>query len=154
MNTSRRLFLKNGGVALAAIGASSLFTPRFLGRMALAADSGRRANSRKVLICVFQRGAADGLSMVVPHGDPYYYKYRQEIALARPARSARRALRSISTASSPCIRRWMRSCRSTRPGIWRSCMPADRPILRGRTSTCRTLWSPARTSTKAFTPVG
>jgi uncharacterized protein (DUF1501 family) len=87
MNTSRRFFLKNGGVALAAIGASSLFTPRFLGRMALAADAARRANSRKVLICVFQRGAADGLSMVVPHGDPHYYKHRQEIALARPERS-------------------------------------------------------------------
>jgi uncharacterized protein (DUF1501 family) len=87
MNMPRRLFLKNGAVTLAAIGASSLFTPPFLGRMALAADASRRANSRKVLICVFQRGAADGLSMVVPHGDPYYYKYRNEIALARPARS-------------------------------------------------------------------
>ncbi len=59
--------------------------------MALAAESSRRANSskansRKVLVCVFQRGAADGLSMVVPHGDPYYYKYRHEIALARPKR--------------------------------------------------------------------
>ncbi len=88
MSTSRRLFFKNGGVALAAIGASSLFTPRFLGRVALAADSARRANSRKVLICVFQRGAADGLSMVVPHGDPFYYKHRQEIALARPTRAS------------------------------------------------------------------
>jgi len=87
MNTSRRLFLKNGGVALAAIGASSLWKPGMFGRMALAADKVRRANARKVLICVFQRGAADGLSMVVPHGDPYYYKYRQEIALARPTRS-------------------------------------------------------------------
>jgi uncharacterized protein (DUF1501 family) len=87
MNTSRRLFLKNGGVALAAIGASSLWKPGLFGRVALAADAARRANSRKVLICVFQRGAADGLSMVVPHGDPFYYKYRQEIALARPARS-------------------------------------------------------------------
>jgi uncharacterized protein (DUF1501 family) len=86
MNTARRLFLKNGAVALAAIGGSSLLTPKFLGRMALAADASRKANSRKVLICVFQRGAADGLSMVVPHGDPYYYKYRHEIALSRPTR--------------------------------------------------------------------
>ena len=90
MNTPRRLFLKNGAVALATIGASSL-TPQFLPRMGMAAESSRRANSskansRKVLVCVFQRGAADGLSMVVPHGDPYYYKYRHEIALARPKR--------------------------------------------------------------------
>jgi uncharacterized protein (DUF1501 family) len=87
MHTSRRFFLKNGGVAMAAIGASSLWQPGLFARMAMAADSARRANSRKVLICVFQRGAADGLSMVVPHGDPFYYKHRQEIALARPTRS-------------------------------------------------------------------
>ncbi len=87
MNTARRLFLKNGAVTLATIGASSLLTPKFLGRMALAADAARSTRSRKVLICVFQRGAADGLSMVVPHGDPDYYKYRQEIALDRPTRS-------------------------------------------------------------------
>jgi uncharacterized protein (DUF1501 family) len=59
-----------------------------LGRMALAADSTRAANGKKVLVCVFQRGAADGLSMVVPHGDPFYYQYRSDIALAPPARSA------------------------------------------------------------------
>ena len=40
MNTARRLFLKNGAVTLATIGASSLLTPKFLGRMALAADCG------------------------------------------------------------------------------------------------------------------
>ena len=40
MNTSRRLFLKNGGVALAAIGASSLWKPGWFGRIALAAGAG------------------------------------------------------------------------------------------------------------------
>jgi uncharacterized protein (DUF1501 family) len=84
----RRLFLKHGGIALAAIGASSLWEPGLLGRIALAADSTRAANGKKVLVCVFQRGAADGLSMVVPHGDPFYYQHRQEIALARPTRDA------------------------------------------------------------------
>jgi uncharacterized protein (DUF1501 family) len=87
MNASRRLFLKQGGIALAALGASSAWNPGLLGRMALAADSARTSSGKKVLICVFQRGAADGLSMVVPHGDPFYYKYRQEIALARPGHS-------------------------------------------------------------------
>ena len=39
----------------------------------------------KVLIAVFQRGAVDGLSMIVPHGDPDYYTARGAIAVARPA---------------------------------------------------------------------
>ncbi len=40
---------------------------------------------RKLLVCLFQRGAVDGLSMVVPHGDPDYYAQRTSIAIARPA---------------------------------------------------------------------
>jgi len=86
----RRLFLKRGGIALAALGASSLWGPDCLRRMALAADdqSPGAASGKKVFICIFQRGAADGLSMVVPHGDADYYNHRQEIALARPARAA------------------------------------------------------------------
>ncbi|MCU0621416.1 MAG: DUF1501 domain-containing protein, partial [Gemmatimonadales bacterium] len=35
--------------------------------------------------CLFQRGAVDGLSMVVPHGDPHYYDERRRIALPREA---------------------------------------------------------------------
>lgn len=87
MNTSRRIFLKQGGIALAALGASSLWQPGLLGRVALAADAARKTAGKKVLVCVFQRGAADGLSMVVPHGDPFYYKHRQDIALPRPSRT-------------------------------------------------------------------
>lgn len=87
MNLNRRLFLKRGGIALAALGAGSAWDPGFLGRAAAAAESSGAAKN-KVLVCIFQRGAADGLSMVVPHGDPFYYQHRQEIALPRPARSA------------------------------------------------------------------
>ncbi len=86
MRIPRRLFLRQGGIALAALGASSLWGPDCLRRMALADD--KRQAGKKVFICVFQRGAADGLSMVVPHGDADYYNHRQEIALARPARAA------------------------------------------------------------------
>jgi uncharacterized protein (DUF1501 family) len=86
MDFPRRLFLKRGGIALAALGAGSAWDPGFLARALLAAEAGRAPGSKKVLVCVFQRGAADGLSMVVPHGDPFYYKHRQEIAVARPAR--------------------------------------------------------------------
>jgi uncharacterized protein (DUF1501 family) len=41
------------------------------------------ANSR-VLVCVFLRGAADGLNIVVPHGEPEYYQLRPTIAVRRP----------------------------------------------------------------------
>src|SRR2546422_99505 len=60
---TRRVLLKGSACALAAVAAP----PRFLARAALAAD-GRR----KVLVAVFQRGAVDGLSMVVPYGDRDY----------------------------------------------------------------------------------
>src|SRR5204862_176230 len=53
--------------------------PRFLARAALAADA-----RRKVLVAVFQRGAVDGLSMVVPYGDRDYAGARASIAIRAP----------------------------------------------------------------------
>ncbi|MBC8159587.1 MAG: DUF1501 domain-containing protein [Roseiflexaceae bacterium] len=37
-----------------------------------------------ILICLFQRGGADGLNMVVPHGEAAYYAARPAIAIAAP----------------------------------------------------------------------
>ena len=76
MNT-RRIFLKNGGMALVSLG----FAPTFLARTAWA---GGRDARRKVLIAIFQRGAVDGLNMVVPFGDAAYYAARPSIAIAQP----------------------------------------------------------------------
>jgi uncharacterized protein (DUF1501 family) len=76
---SRRVLLKSGGLALTAVGS---WGPRFLRTAALAATT--PASKDKILVVVFQRGAADGLSMVAPFGDPHYYKLRNEIALPRP----------------------------------------------------------------------
>lgn len=70
----RRLFLKNS--ALAMFGAGS--APAWLARAAAAKGSGR-----KVLVALFQRGAVDGLNMVVPHGDKNYYALRPSIAIPR-----------------------------------------------------------------------
>ncbi len=36
------------------------------------------------LVVVFLRGGADGLNIVIPHGDDHYYRYRPTLALARP----------------------------------------------------------------------
>jgi uncharacterized protein (DUF1501 family) len=76
---SRRIFLKNGGLALVTLG----FAPQFLARTAAASPA-----SRKVLITIFQRGAVDGLNMIVPFGDRAYYAARPSIALARPGGGA------------------------------------------------------------------
>ena len=74
---SRRVFLKNGAFALVSLG----FAPSFLARTAFA--SARSARS-KLLISIFQRGAVDGLSAVVPCGEQDYYRGRPSIAIPRP----------------------------------------------------------------------
>jgi len=74
---TRRSFMKSGALALLGLGS----VPRFLVRTAYAQGTAARP---KILIAVFQRGAVDGLSMVVPHGDPSYYASRGSIAVARP----------------------------------------------------------------------
>ena len=56
------------------------FAPSFLGRAAAAASA-----RRKLLIAIFQRGAVDGLNMVVPHGEAEYYHLRPNIAIPRDA---------------------------------------------------------------------
>jgi uncharacterized protein (DUF1501 family) len=75
----RRVFLKSGALALVTLGLS----PSFLKRMVYAQGL-PRARKGKVLICLFQRGAADALNIVVPHGDAEYYALRPNIAIARP----------------------------------------------------------------------
>ena len=86
LNVNRRVFLKRGALAFVALGAGPLWGPSFLRQTAMAADLGS-STSNKILICIFQRGAVDGLSMVVPYADPFYYKNRQEISLAAPAQA-------------------------------------------------------------------
>jgi uncharacterized protein (DUF1501 family) len=72
--------MKAGGIALFSLGAD----PLFLDRAAYAlSTSGRSAGAGKTLVCLFQRGAVDGLSMIVPAGDPYYWQERQQIALPK-----------------------------------------------------------------------
>ncbi len=73
----RRTFLKCGACSLVALAGP----PRFLVRTAAAAES-----RGKVLVAVFQRGAVDGLSMVMPHGDAAYAAARSSIALQPPKR--------------------------------------------------------------------
>ena len=72
---TRRLFLKSSGMALVTLG----FAPAFVARAAEAAGT-----RRKLLITIFQRGAVDGLNMIVPFGEAAYYQARPTIAIAKP----------------------------------------------------------------------
>lgn len=50
------------------------------------------AGRPKTVVAVLLRGGVDGLSMVVPHGDPHYYAQRPGIAIPRPGRGAGAAI--------------------------------------------------------------
>src|SRR6266540_584576 len=77
----RRAFVKSGALALVTMGLS----PSFLRRTAFGMDL-EFAPKGKVLICLFQRGAADALNVVVPHGERAYYAMRPSIAIPQPTR--------------------------------------------------------------------
>ena len=77
---NRRFFLKSGGIALASVG-MSISAPAFLERVVLGNPAGGK---RKTLIAIFQRGAVDGLNMVVPYGESSYYDWRSTIAIQKP----------------------------------------------------------------------
>src|SRR5215475_2633179 len=84
MPATRRYFLKSGAVALAGLAS----TPSFLVRTALAQNSATQGKDHPIIIAIFQRGAADGISMVVPFGDRNYAAVRPQIAIPEPARNA------------------------------------------------------------------
>jgi uncharacterized protein (DUF1501 family) len=76
--TSRRIFLKSSAMAMVGIGS----TPLWLSRALYAADA--PSPRKKILVAIFQRGAVDGLNVVVPHGEERYYALRPSIAIPRP----------------------------------------------------------------------
>src|SRR5579885_920781 len=75
--STRRIFLRNSALTL--VGTTAV--PMFLRRAAFGAvEPGTRT---KRLVVIFQRGAADGLNIVVPHGEPSYYAMRPSISIPR-----------------------------------------------------------------------
>lgn len=73
---NRRFFIKSSSLALV----GGALVPDVFVRMAQAGTT----RGRKVLVAVFQRGAVDGLNMVVPYGEQAYYSARRSIAIPRP----------------------------------------------------------------------
>ncbi len=82
MRFTRRFFLKSSGIALVGLSA----VPSFLTRAAAAI-----ASRGKILVVIFQRGAADGLNIVIPHGEKDYYSLRPTIAIPRPKKGDEQA---------------------------------------------------------------
>jgi uncharacterized protein (DUF1501 family) len=80
------VFLKSSGLALIAGG----FLPKVFVRMAGA--TALPSGNRKVLVAIFQRGAVDGLNVVVPCGEKTYYDARPSIAVPRPGSGENAAL--------------------------------------------------------------
>src|SRR5436853_1479729 len=81
MAITRRAFLKGGAMAL--VGTAAI--PSFLTRAVYGSTS--PITGKKRLVVLFQRGAADGLNIVVPHGEQAYYAMRPTIAIPRPSTS-------------------------------------------------------------------
>ena len=78
---NRRYFIKSGSIALASLGVMAT-APSFLKRAL--AESVSTPGRRKTLIAIFQRGAVDGLNVVVPFGEHSYYDLRPSIAVPKP----------------------------------------------------------------------
>jgi uncharacterized protein (DUF1501 family) len=75
----RRAFMRDGALALVTLGLS----PTLLRRAAFAMPRATGGRGR-VLVCLFQRGAADALNVVVPFGEAGYYAARPALAIPAP----------------------------------------------------------------------
>src|SRR6266545_4660282 len=80
---NRRYFIKSGSIALASFGAMTT-APSFLKRTLASTFDSAGSGRRKTLIAIFQRGAVDGLNVVVPYGEHSYYDLRPNIAIPKP----------------------------------------------------------------------
>ena len=72
---TRRFFLRGSALAMAGMGQAPMWLAR------AAASEGKK---RKTLVAIFLRGAADGLNIVVPFGDPRYREVRPVLGLQPP----------------------------------------------------------------------
>lgn len=84
--TSRRAFLKAGGLVMFGIGAGGI--PPFVSRAAASMKAERLYKKKKILICIFQRGAMDGLMAVSPFTDNFFKEARPTLFMNPATTSA------------------------------------------------------------------
>lgn len=78
--TSRRGFIKGGGLALFGIGLGGI--PGFLAEAVAHTKAPALFNRKKILVCIFQRGAMDGLMAVSPFTDRYLQQARPNLFMS------------------------------------------------------------------------
>lgn len=78
---SRRGFLKGGGLALFGVGLMGGI-PAFIAEAAAGTKIGAPYKKRKTLVCIFQRGAMDGLMAVTPFTDTYLQSARPTLFIS------------------------------------------------------------------------
>ncbi len=76
---------RRGFLGMSAGFAAAAATQAWLPRVVLADTE---SSSRDVVVSLFLRGGADGLTLCVPFGDPSYYQLRPNLAVAPPDSSA------------------------------------------------------------------
>lgn len=84
--TTRRGFIKAGGLSLFGISLGGV--PSFLARAANGIQPAGLFRKNKIMICVFQRGAMDGLMAVTPFTDEFLKKARPNLFMSAEKQSA------------------------------------------------------------------
>ena len=77
---SRKAFIKASGLALFGLGVGGV--PNFVTRAAASEKIKMLYQRKKVLVCIFQRGAMDGLMAVTPFTDAYLKEARPDLFIA------------------------------------------------------------------------
>ena len=84
--SSRRAFIKSGAVAIFGIGLGGI--PAFVAKAAEFYKVEQLYKKKKILICIFQRGAMDGLMAVTPFNDEYLKAARPNIFMSPIAKGS------------------------------------------------------------------
>jgi uncharacterized protein (DUF1501 family) len=98
--TSRRGFLRGSAV----LGAGAAVTAAYGGVLTQTAYAATSAP--QVLVVLSMRGAADGLSLVVPHADPVYYQARKSIAVASDRLLVKDGMFGLHPSLAPLLPMW------------------------------------------------
>ena len=83
---SRRGFIKGSGLALVGVGLMGGI-PAFAAEAALSEKKNGRYKKNKILVCIFQRGAMDGLMAITPFTDTYLQTARPNLFLSAASNS-------------------------------------------------------------------